>query len=203
MDQRTSRTFGPNERHGVETIREKRVNSLMLRTNHSKIPGRLLLGLAPIALIGASAAASAEAERVTRLTDPMRFFEGRTEGVSTVKVIMKKPFRSKTIGSGDINGGVLTLVQKVVEEGKDPYDRRWKMRQAAPGRFTGSMTEAVGPVVADEVGGRYRFRFRMKGNLVIEQWLTPLPGGKEAISKVSIRKYGMKVGSSEGTIRRL
>ena len=65
------------------------------------------------------------------------------------------------------------------------------------------MTEAVGPVVAEEIGGKYRFRFKMKGNLVIEQWLTPLPGGKEAISKVNIRKYGMKVGSSDGTIRKL
>jgi hypothetical protein len=157
----------------------------------------------PIVLLGASAAASAEAERVANLSDPMSFFDGRTEGVSTVKVMMRKPFRSKTIGDGSVNGGVLTLVQKVVEEGKSPYDRRWKMRQASPGRFTGSMSEAVGPVVAEDVGGRYRFRFKMKGNLVIEQWLTPLPGGQEALSKVNIRKYGMKVGTSEGTIRKL
>ena len=169
----------------------------------AKFTGRLSLAVLPLVMVGASAAASAEAERASRLNDPMSFFDGRTEGISTIKVIMKKPYRSKTIGSGDINGGVLTLVQKVVEEGKSPYDRRWKMRQASPGRFTGSMTEAVGPVVAEEVGGKFRFRFKMKGNLVIEQWLTPLPGGKEAISKVSIRKYGMKVGSSDGTIRKL
>jgi hypothetical protein len=43
----------------------------------------------------------------------------------------------------------------------------------------------------------------MKGNLAIEQWLTPMPGGRVARSKVSIRKFGMRVGSSDGTIRKL
>ena len=179
------------------------VSSRMPGNSAARFTSRFALAAIPIVLLGASGAASAEADRIARIGDPMRFFDGRTEGVSTVKVIMKKPFRSKTLGSGDIHGGVLTLVQKVVEEGKAPYDRRWKMRQASPGRFTGSMSEAVGPVIAEEVGGRYRFRFKMQGNLTIEQWLTPLPGGKEAISKVSIRKYGMKVGSSDGTIRKL
>jgi hypothetical protein len=58
-------------------------------------------------------------------------------------------------------------------------------------------------VTAEEIGGRYRFRFKMKGNVAIEQWLAPLPGGKSALSKLTIRKFGMTVGRSEGTIRKL
>lgn len=162
---------------------------------------RLLLVSLPIAMIGASAWAGTEAPDPS--TDPMRFFEGRTESLSTVKVIMRKPYRSRTLGEGKIDDGVLNLVQRVHEEGKAPYDRRWRVRQVAPGRFTATMSEAIGPVVAEEIGGRYRFRFRMKGNLAIEQWLTPLPGGKVARSKISIRKLGMTVGRSEGTIRKL
>lgn len=162
---------------------------------------RLLLVSLPIAMIGASAWAGSEAPDPS--TDPMRFFEGRTESLSTVKVIMRKPYRSRTLGEGKIDDGVLNLVQRVHEEGKAPYDRRWRVRQVAPGRFTATMSEAIGPVVAEEIGGRYRFRFRMKGNLAIEQWLTPLPGGKVARSKISIRKLGMTVGRSEGTIRKL
>ena len=161
---------------------------------------RLTIALLPAAMIGASASAGA-AE--SQLTDPMRFFEGRTESVSTVKLIMKKPFSSRSLGKGDIEGGVLNLVQKVHDEGKSPYDRRWKMKQVGPGKFTGSMNEAVGPVTAEEFDGKYRFRFKMKGNVSVEQWLTPLPGGKEAKSRVSIRKFGMAVGRSEGTIRKL
>jgi hypothetical protein len=38
----------------------------------------------------------------------------------------------------------------------------------------------------------------MKGNLAVEQWVTPLPGGKSTPSKVALRKFGMRVATSEG-----
>lgn len=161
---------------------------------------RLLLVAAPIMLVGASASAGSSSGEIA--TDPMRFFEGRTEAISTVKLIMKKPYQSKTIGEGEIKDGVLHLVQRVYEDGKPPIERRWRMRQVAPGRFSGTMSEAKGPVTADEVNGRYRFRIKLKGNVSVEQWLTPMPGGKAAQSKLTIRKFGMVVGRSEGTIRK-
>lgn len=133
----------------------------------------------------------------------MHFFEGKTESLSTIKLIMQKPYRSRTIGDGAIDEGVLHLVQRVHEDGKVPYDRKWRMRQVAPGRFAGTMSEAKGPVTAEQIGGGYRFRFKMKGNVSIEQWLTPLPGGKSARSRVTIRKLGMTVGRSDGVIRKL
>ena len=105
----------------------------------------------PMGLVGASASAGTAAPEI--LTDPMRFFEGRTEGVSTVKVIARKPFTSRTLGRGQIADGMLTLVQRVHEDDKAPFDRRWRMKQVGPGRFTGTMSEAVGPVVAEEVDG--------------------------------------------------
>jgi hypothetical protein len=169
---------------------------------HGAFALRLIAASLPIALIGASASAGTEASQPS--TDPMRFFEGRTESLSTIKVITKKPYRSRTIGRGEINPeGVLSLVQRVHEDGKSPYERRWRMRQVAPGRFAGTMSEAKGPVTVEEVGGRYRFRFKMKGNLAIEQWLTPRPDGKAAVTRTVIRKFGMTVGRSEGTIRKL
>jgi hypothetical protein len=163
--------------------------------------GRPMLAAVPIALLGASA--SAVPTSTHGMTDPMRFFEGRTESVSTVKLIMRKPFNSRSIGQGEIDSGVLELIQRVQDEGKAPYNRQWRMRQVAPGQFAGTMSEAAGPVLAEEVNGQYRFRFKMKGNLTVEQWLTPLPGGQAARSKTSIRKFGMTVGRSEGTIRKL
>jgi hypothetical protein len=65
------------------------------------------------------------------------------------------------------------------------------------------MSEAIGPVAIDQIGDRYRFRFRMKGNLAVEQWLAPLPGGKSANNSMTIRKFGVRVGKGEGTIRRV
>jgi hypothetical protein len=191
---------------GMETKREKwRLIPDMSAQYRAKFASRLLLAALPIALAGASASALAEAASAQRATtDPLHFFEGRTEMVSTVKVVTRKPYKSRTLGKGEIGSdGVLTLIQQVQEAGKSPHDRKWRMRKVGPNRYSGTMTEAVGPVTVDEIGGRYRFRFKMKGNLSIEQWLTPQPGGTSAQSKVTIRKLGMTVGRSDGVIRKL
>ena len=139
-----------------------------------------------------------------RIDDPLKFFEGRTESVGTVKLAMKKPFRSRAIGRGHIRpDGTLDLVQRVLDEGEQPRERRWRMRQTGPGRYAGTMSEARGPVTVEEVGGRFRFRFRMSGNIAVEQWLTPMPDGRSARSVVSVRKYGVRVGGSDAVIRKL
>lgn len=184
----------------LETNEGACVNGEMPRQYPMTFASRLLIAVLPLTLAGASASAVSSPDPEA---DPMRFFEGRTESLSTIKVFTKKPYRSRTIGRGEISDGILHLVQRVQEDGKAPYDRNWRMRQVAPGRFAGTMSEARGPVTAQEVNGRYRFRFKMKGNVAIEQWLTPLPGGKSAISRVTIRKFGMTVGRSDGTIRKL
>jgi hypothetical protein len=136
--------------------------------------------------------------------DPLRFFTGRTETQGTVKVIFKKPYRSRSLGLGRIErDGSLTLVQRVEEEGKPPHERRWRVREAGPGHWTAAMSEATGPVAIDQVGDRFRFRFRMKGNLSVEQWLAPLPGATSAQTVTRIRKFGMTVATTEGTVRKL
>lgn len=146
---------------------------------------------------------AAGAANTPRLVDPLRFFEGRTESLSIIRVIAKKPYRSRSFGVGEITAdGVLHLTQRVEDEGRAPFERRWLIRQIAPGQFAGTMSEAKGPVTVVEVEGRYRFRFRMKGNVSVEQWLTPLPGGKSARSTVTFRKFGISVGNSEGTIHK-
>lgn len=138
------------------------------------------------------------------LDNPMRFFEGRTESVGTIKILMKQAFRSFSVGTGRIEpDGSLFLVQQVRDEGRPLRERRWKIRQVGPGRFLGSMSEAHGPVSIEEVGGSYRFSYKMKGNLSVVQLLVPMAGGKAARSSVKIRKFGMPVGSSEGTIRKV
>ena len=144
--------------------------------------------------------ASAEQRQV----DPLRFFEGRTETQGTVKVMFRKPYRTRSIGAGRIEpDGSLTLVQRVEDEGKAPHERRWRVRRTAPDRFIGSMSEAIGPVIIDRVGERYRFRFKLKGELRAEQVLTPLPGGRSARNSVKVRRMGIIVATTEGTIRKV
>jgi len=139
-----------------------------------------------------------------KLAEPLRFFEGTTEGVSTVRVLMKKPYRARTIGRGRLDQkGSLILIQSVEEEGRPTFERRWHIRRIAPGRFSGTMTQAIGPVTVTQIGERYLFRFKMKGSLSVEQWVTPLPEGKSARSVSTIKKLGIKVATSEGIIRKL
>ena len=154
-------------------------------------------GLAALAMTLATPAASEN-------TDPMRFFEGRTESVGMIKLAMKKPFRSRAIGKGQIMpDGSLSLVQRVEDQGEQPRERRWHMRKVGPGRYTGTMSEARGPVTVEEVDGRYRFQFRMDGSVAVEQWLIPAPDGRSAKSKITIRKYGVRVGGADSVIRKL
>ncbi len=135
---------------------------------------------------------------------PMQFFEGRTEGIGTIRIMLGKPYKTRSIGHGRFEpDGSMVFVQKVLDDGKPPRERRWKIRQIAPHRFTGTMTEALGPVAIEEIAGRFRFRFRMKGNLSVEQWLIPLAGGTTARNTATIRKFGVKVGTSEGMLRKL
>jgi hypothetical protein len=58
-------------------------------------------------------------------------------------------------------------------------------------------------VRVQRIADQYKFNFTMKGNLAVEQWLSPAPGGRSARSRIIVRKYGMRVASSDGIIRKL
>ena len=138
------------------------------------------------------------------VVDPLRFFEGRTENSGIAKVMLHKPYHTRAIGVGRIErDGSLTLVQRVEDEGKSPHERRWQVRKIAPDRYRATMSDAVGPVTIERVGNSYRFRFRMKGNLGVEQWLNPLTDGRSAKSVTRVRKFGVIVATSESVIRKV
>jgi len=138
------------------------------------------------------------------VADPLRFFSGRTETQGLVKVLFKKPYRSRSLGLGRIEAdGSLTLIQHVQDDGKQTHERRWRVRRVGPGHYTGTMSEASGPVDIQQVGDRYVFRFKMKGNLNAEQWLSPTPDASVARTSTKVRKFGVVVATTEGTVRKL
>ena len=137
-------------------------------------------------------------------TDPLRFFEGRTVADSTIKIILKKSVAARTIGQGRIErDGSLTLVQQVLHDGKPQNQRHWRVRRSGRNGFTASMNEAVGPVDIERVGDAYRFRFRMKGQLCVEQGVKPHANGTSARSTMKVKKLGVLVATSDGTIRKV
>ena len=157
---------------------------------------RIVIAAAATWLLAAPAAAGS--------ASPMQFFEGRTEGTGTIRILLGKAFVTRSVGHGRFErDGTMVFVQRVVDQGRPARERRWKIRQTGPRHFTGTMSEAIGPVTIEEIAGRFRFRFRMKGNLSVEQWLIPLAGGTAARNTLTIRKFGVKVATSEGMLRKV
>lgn len=157
---------------------------------------RLALCVPIAALLGASPP--------NAFSDPLGFFEGRTVSDSVMKVVMKKPVSARSIGHGRMErDGSLTLVQQVIHDGKPQKQRHWRVRRADGGGFTATMNEAVGPVTIDRVGEAYRFRFRMKNQLSVEQWVKPQANGAVARTTMKVKKLGVLVATSDGTIRKV
>src|SRR5689334_22092307 len=160
-------------------------------------------GLGILACAAASVAVGSSVSAVP-LQQPLRYFEGRTESVGTMRAMMKKTHRVESIGHGTIApDGALTLVQQVRDEGEAPHQRVWHIRQVGPTKFAGTMSEAAGPIVIEQVGDGYRFRFNLRGGLAAEQWLVPNRDGRTGSSILTVRKFGMTVARSEATVRRL
>jgi hypothetical protein len=142
--------------------------------------------------------------QAARPADPLRFFEGRTESIGNMKVMLKAAYKMRSLGRGKIApDGSLILIQRVEEEGKPVHERHWRIRKTGPRSYSGTMSEAKGPVSVDEIGGRYRFRFKLPGHLTVEQWVTPRPDWHSALNNVTIRKFGVLVATSDGMINRL
>jgi hypothetical protein len=135
--------------------------------------------------------------------NPVEFFRGRTHGEGTLKII----FQSAKTMSVDSQGraekdGSLLLEQVIHEPGKPPRTRYWHMRQTAPDRFEGTLTDAAGPVRVDVVHDRIRIRYKAKNHLDFDQWLTQV-SDKQVNNSMRVRRFGITVARYEEVIRKV
>lgn len=135
--------------------------------------------------------------------DPLAFFAGRTEGAATLRIILHHPRAVHVHGTGRPTADGLILDQRVEQEGKPATTRRWVLRRVAPGRYTGTLTGARGPVTAETLGDRLHIAYRTAGKIRIEQWLTLGPDGQSARNHLTARRLGVVVGRLDETIRRV
>lgn len=126
--------------------------------------------------------------------DPISFFTGRTEGRGALKELVGRAKRTMTHSTGRVDkDGWLVLDQKVTIEGEPVRQRHWRLKQVAPGKYRGTLSDAKGPVEAEVTGRSARIRYVMRGGIKVEQKLTPLPGGQAMHNRATFRKFGMKV----------
>ncbi len=134
---------------------------------------------------------------------PQAFFTGATVGEGTLRVALSRGRPIRVAGSGRVEpDGTLVLVQRIEQAGRRPRTRTWRLRPLDGTRFTGTLTDAVGPVRAKVQGNRLHIRFTARGGLGVEQWLFLQPGGQVALNRMAVRKFGIPVASLRETIRR-
>ena len=150
--------------------------------------------VALLALAACTAAAPPEASQPGPAFDPVAFFTGPSRGDGKLDQIMKgiRTVTVDSVGTPEANGS-LTLTQRIAMQGDPPRTRVWKLKQVAPGRYAGSLTDASGPVETVAIGRAIRIRYPMKGGLMVEQWLIALPGGRALDNRMTVTKWGMRV----------
>ena len=136
--------------------------------------------------------------------DVVRFFTGRTEGRGVVRQVAQSPQQLIVRSEGRVETGGALIVHQVIAEGHKPVrSRDWRVREVAPGRFAGTLSDASGPVTGRAQHNRLRLDFRMKGGLDARQWLTLQPGGNSVRNVMIVSKLGVPVATVEETIRKL
>jgi hypothetical protein len=145
-----------------------------------------------------TAAAPAEAQ-----FNPVEFFRGRTHGEGMLKIIFQSPKKMSVDSEGvQEKDGSLVLKQVIHEPGKPPRTRYWRMRQTAPNRFEGTLTDAASPVRVDVTPHGIRIRYTAKDHLNFDQLLTA-SGPRQVHNKMRVRRFGITVANYDETIRKL
>lgn len=143
-------------------------------------------------------------ESPTPAFSAISFFTGRTAGQGSLRIVLNKARNVTVHGSGHVDeDGELILDQTVAEAGRPIKHRAWRIGEPSAGVYSGSLSDAVGPVAGDAAGNRLHLRFWMKGRLRVDQRLTLRPGGREADNVMIIRKFGATVAVLHETIRKL
>ena len=77
-----------------------------------------------------------------------------------LKIIFQSP-KKMTVDSEGVaeKDGSLVLKQIIHEPGKPPRTRYWRMRQTAPNRYEGTLTDAASPVRVDVTKDGIRIRY--------------------------------------------
>lgn len=97
---------------------------------------------------------------------------------------------------------MLVIKQVIGESTKAPRTRYWRLRQIAPGRFSGTLIDAASPVTIDQRGDPIRIRYRAKDHLDFDQVLRP-EGPETVRNQMRIKRFGLIVARVDEIIRKL
>jgi hypothetical protein len=155
---------------------------------------------AAMVLLASTASAAGETAKLDLTT----FFNGRSHADNVLKIVFHGPTKlivDSIGGKGD--RGDFVLVDTVHEGDKPVRTRKWVMQPAGPNHFSGSLSDAVGPVDIVVSGDSATIRYTMKGGLNVVQQMQLQADGRTLSNHVDARKFGLKFARVDGTVRKL
>lgn len=148
-----------------------------------------------------SALAPAAAAQPLDLT---AFFTGRTHGENDLRIVFRSTSKLVVDSVGRLDGKEFVLIDTVHEEGKPVRMRKWVMRAISPNHYTGTLTDAVGPVDILVLGRTATIRYVMRdGRLNVVEQMILQPDGRTLANHVVAKKVGITFAHVDGFIRKL
>jgi hypothetical protein len=135
--------------------------------------------------------------------DMVAFFSGRTEADNILRVIFKAATSLNVQCVGKVEGKQFVMIETVHEGTKPPRQRKWALQEVGPGHYSGSMTEAVGPVDVTVSGDTAQVSYVMKGGLDVAQTLVLQPDGRTLLNHIAVHKFGMRFARVDGKVHKL
>ncbi len=163
-------------------------------------PRNALLGVCAIAASCAPAPSRDDVAAATPVFSAERFFAGPTRGDGVLSVITQSAQPVVVHGTGRVSDGGLLVLDQTVDRAGARTTREWRIRQISPGRYGGSLTDAVGPVAGEVTGNSLHLHFAMKGGEEVEQRLYLSPDGRSAHNLMTVRKWGVEVATLDERI---
>lgn len=176
--------------------------------------------LAPIALALAACVATPPiaapvARAETPRFDPFTFFAGSSRGEGVLKKALSDPVPVRVESRGRIvtearreaawaapPQRALVLDQTVTEGDKPPRSRQWRLVEVAPGRYEGTLTDAIGRVTGHSEGNLLVLEYTMEGSFKVRQELTLAPDGMRADNVLKVSQLGITVAVLTEDIRK-
>ena len=165
--------------------------------------------LAPLALMLAACVSAPQAlapfaQADAPRFDPFTFFAGASRGEGVLDKVRSDPVPVQVTSLGRIvtettresawaapPRRVLVIDQTIREGEKPARTRQWRLVEVAPGRFEGTLSDAISPVTGTAEGNRLVIEFTIKGSFKVRQELTLSPDGQRAHNVTRISQLGV------------
>ncbi|MEP6689092.1 MAG: DUF3833 family protein, partial [Gemmatimonadales bacterium] len=163
-----------------------------------RIAYRVLAGVAMAGIAGCLGLPPFSSHPVTAESPTLEFevfFAGRTQGKGTLELVTGRRQLLHVEGHGytEVDGS-FRLDQVVTFEDGAVEKRTWRLAKRDRGTYTGTLTDADGPVSAEVTGNRFHLRYLLRKPAVyMEQYLYVQPDGRTVLNLATITVLGIPV----------